>query len=68
MEQHKKDKIYWGFLDEYNQITVVRYKSDKQIEITENMPFCRGIFEPCTCIDKVDAYRKFKEKLDSEAN
>jgi len=63
-----KDKIYWGFLDEYNQITVVKYKNDQQIEVAENMPFVRGIFEPCTCIDKIDAYRKFKEKLKEGLN
>ena len=62
------NKIYWAFLDEYNQITVAVYKNDRQIEITESMPWCRGIFEPFTAIDKVDAYRKCKEKLKSEAN
>jgi hypothetical protein len=62
------DKIYWGFLDEYNQITVAVYKNDRQIEITESMPWCRGIFEPVMCVDKVDAYRKFKEKLKEGEN
>lgn len=62
------DKIYWGFLDEYNQITVAEYKSDRQIEITECMPFTVGIFEPFTAIDKVDAYRKCKEKLKEGMN
>lgn len=60
MAKHKLP-IYWGFLDENNQLTVCLYKDDKQIELTENMPFVKGIFDPFHCLNKADAYRKILE-------
>lgn len=63
-----KTNIYWGFLDHYGQITVVKFKSYEQIDITERMPFVVGIFDPFHAIDKVDAYRKCKEKLKEGMN
>jgi len=37
---------YWGYLDDEGVIHVKRYKNDYQLQKCEQMPFCRGIFEP----------------------
>ena len=55
-------KIYFAFLDEHNQITIVRYKSQEQIEICEKMPFVRGIFDAFEAEDQFDARRKILAK------
>lgn len=40
------DKWWWGYLDDQGVIYVKRYKGDWDIQKVEQLPFCRGIFNP----------------------
>jgi hypothetical protein len=56
-----KGHLYWAFLDENEQITICRYKNDRQIELTEEMPFVKGIFNPFYALNRQDAEQKILE-------
>lgn len=54
---------FWGYLDDEGTIHIKKYYTDWDLQKCEQMPFCRGIFEPFTAIDKAHALAKCKEKL-----
>ena len=58
--------LFWGYLDDRGVITVKKYVTDWDIQKVEQLPFCKGIFEPIGCVDAVDAHQKFSERLQLE--
>jgi hypothetical protein len=42
----KNGKWWWGYLDDTGVIRLKPYTGDKIIQNTEQLPFCRGIFDP----------------------
>lgn len=46
MTRLNNGKWWWAYLDDSGVIHVKRYKNDKIIQNTEQLPFCKGIFEP----------------------
>ena len=39
-------KWWWAYLDDTGVVRVKKYTGDKIIQNTEQLPFCRGIFDP----------------------
>lgn len=54
---------YWGYLDDQGVIHVKRYHTDWDLQKCEQMPFCRGIFDPFTAANKREALQKCQDKL-----
>lgn len=54
---------FWGYLDDQGMIHVKHYRSDWDIQKCEQMPFCRGIFEPFEAWDRAEAMNKCRKKL-----
>lgn len=54
---------WWGYLDDRGVIAVKAYVSDWDIQKCEQMPFCRGIFEPFTAWTREEAIQKCRDKL-----
>jgi len=54
---------WWGYLDDRGIITVKPYIHDRIIQNTEQLPFCKGIFDVFEAIDRQDAMRKCHEAL-----
>lgn len=57
---------WWGYLDDQGVIRVLPYTDDAIIQRTEQLPFCRGIFDPFHALSKVDAQKKIMIFLDKE--
>ena len=62
----KKLPIWWGYLDDQGVIHIKRYVSDWDIHKCEQMPFCRGIFEPFTALTHAHARIKISAFLDEQ--
>lgn len=58
---HKKR--FWGYLDDRGVIHIKPYLTDWDIQKCEQMPFCRGIFDPFEAHDKAEAALKCRMKL-----
>lgn len=54
---------WWGYLDDRGVIHVTRYTTDRAIQNCEQMPFCKGIFDPFTAWDYQEARMKCWAKL-----
>ena len=54
---------WWGYLDDQGVIHIKRYYTDWDLQKVEQLPFCKGIFEPFTAINREHALSKCKEKL-----
>jgi len=48
-------KWWYGYLDDLGVIRVKPYRSDKEIQNLEQLPFVRGIFDPMKANSKHDA-------------
>lgn len=59
-------KWWWAYLDDTGVIRIKPYTTDKIIQNTEQLPFCRGIFDPFEAANKLDAERKIIQFLDNE--
>lgn len=42
---------WWGYLDDQGLIHVKKYTTDRAIQNCEQMPFCKGIFDPFLAYD-----------------
>lgn len=60
-------KWWWAYLDDLGVIRVLPYTGDKIIQNTEQLPFCRGIFEPYEAESKLHAQQIIAEFLTLEA-
>lgn len=59
-------KWWWGYLDDLGVVRVKPYTGDKIIQNTEQLPFCRGIFNPFIAENIHDARRKIAAFLTNE--
>jgi hypothetical protein len=59
-------KWFWGYLDDLGVVRVKPYTGDKIIQNTEQLPFCRGIFNPFTAESKHHAQMKIADFLTNE--
>lgn len=57
---------WWGYLDDRGVIHIKKYTGDKAIQNCEQMPFCKGIFDPFEAWDSKDAKIKIKKFLDEQ--
>jgi hypothetical protein len=55
--------LWWGYLDDKGVVRIKRYTTDKAIWNCEQMPFCKGIFDPFPALNYEDAQRKIKQFL-----
>lgn len=60
-------KYWWGYLDDMGVVRVFPYTNDKIIQNTEQLPFCRGIFDVFCAASKHAAQMKIAEFLTEEA-
>lgn len=58
-----KGLLYWGYLDNDGLIHVKRYTTDREIRNYEQLPFCKGIFDPFEAYDINEAKMKCFQKL-----
>lgn len=61
----RNGKWWWGYLDDQGVIKILPYTDDKIIVRTEQLPFCRGIFDPFRAENKLEAQIKIMEYLDN---
>ena len=54
----KSGKYWWAYLDDSGVIHVKPYTGDRIIQNTEQLPFCRGIFDPFLADNKAHAQKK----------
>jgi hypothetical protein len=59
-------KWWWAYLDDCGKIHIKKYTGDRIIQNTEQLPFCKGIFDPFTAINKIDAQRKIAKFLSEQ--
>jgi len=59
-----KPLLWWAYLDDRGIVHIKKYMSDKQLQNCEQMPFCRGIFDPFEAWDREDAKVKIMKFLD----
>ena len=59
-------KWFWGYLDDLGIVRVKPYTGDKIIQNTEQLPFCKGIFDPFTADNIHHARQKIAEFLTKE--
>ena len=59
-------KWWWAYLDDTGVVRVLPYTTDKIIQNTEQLPFCKGIFDPFTALSKQHAQQKISEFLTEE--
>lgn len=57
-------KRYWAYLDDTGLIRIKPYTTDRIIQNTEQLPFCKGIFDPFLAENMLDARRKIMQFLD----
>lgn len=55
--------LWWGYLDDRGVIHVKRYTNDRVIQNCEQLPFCKGIFDPFEACNLQEAYKMCHEKL-----
>ena len=58
--------LWWAYLDDLGVVRIQKYTNDRIIQNTEQLPFCKGIFDPFEAIDKQDAYKKIAKFLDEQ--
>lgn len=61
-------ELYWGYLDDSGVIHVKQYVDDKTIQNYEQLPFCKGIFDPFYAKSLHQAQQKIMKFLDSESH
>lgn len=59
---------WWAYLDEDGAIHVRKYTTDWEIQKVEQLPFCRGIFEPFKAKSKHEAQMKIAKWLTEQQN
>lgn len=59
-------KWWWGYLDDQGVIRVLPYTDDAIIVRTEQLPFCRGIFDPFKADTKTQAQLMIASWLDEQ--
>lgn len=59
-------KWWWAYLDDQGVIKILPYTDDAIIQRTEQLPFCKGIFEPFKANDRIVAQRKIMIFLDEQ--
>ncbi len=59
-------KWWWGYLDDRGVITVKQYVSDWEIQKVEQLPFCKGIFEPMKANSKHEAQMMIAKWLNEQ--
>jgi hypothetical protein len=59
-------KWWWAYLDDGGVIRIQKYISDWEIQKVEQLPFCRGIFDPFPARSKNEAKLILKEWLDEQ--
>ena len=57
---------WWAYLDDTGVIRIKKYTTDKAIQNCEQMPFCKGIFDPFEAWGYEDAKRKIAKFLDEQ--
>ncbi len=57
---------WWAYLDDQGKVHIKKYISDRQIQNCEQLPFCKGIFEPFEAYGYEDAHRKIAVFLSKE--
>lgn len=60
-------KWWWAYLDDTGCVRVLPYTDDKIIQNTEQLPFCRGIFDVFHAESKHEAQMKIASYLTDEA-
>lgn len=60
-------KWWWGYIDDQGVIKILPYTDDAIIVRTEQLPFCKGIFDPFFAVDKVNAHMKVAQFLDEQS-
>ena len=60
----KIKNLFWGYVDDEGVVHVKRYTDDRTIRNYEQMPFCKGIFDPYEARDfahaKLLAFAKYR--------
>ena len=64
----KKLPLWWGYLDDTGVIRIKKYTTDKAIQNCEQMPFCKGIFNPFEARDYLHAQQLVIEFLNEQQN
>lgn len=62
----RKFSLWWAYLDDQGVIRIKKYTDDKAIQNCEQMPFCRGIFDPFQARDYQEAQIKIMRFLDDQ--
>lgn len=57
------NKMWWAYLDDTGTIRVLPYTGDRIIQNTEQLPFCKGIFDPFRAATKHEAQMKIASWL-----
>jgi hypothetical protein len=58
---------WWAYLDDTGKIRVKKYTTDKAIQNCEQLPFCKGIFDPFEAADYNHACKKIMMFLDEQS-
>jgi hypothetical protein len=61
-----KKPLWWAYLDDSGKIHVKRYTTDRAIQNCEQMPFCKGIFDPFYADNLHKAQLKIAAFLDEQ--
>jgi len=59
-------KWWWAYLDDTGKIHIKPYTDDAIIVRTEQLPFCKGIFDPFFANDRIEAQQKIMMFLDEQ--
>lgn len=59
-------KWWWAYLDDTGAIHIKPYRGDRIIQNTEQLPFCKGIFDPFTAASREHAKQKIMRFLDEQ--
>lgn len=59
-------KWWWGYIDDRGVITIKPYTNDHDIFKVEQLPFCKGIFDPFFSNSKSEAYQAIADFLDEQ--
>lgn len=58
--------LWWAYIDDSGVIRIKKYTTDKAIQNCEQLPFCKGIFDPFTALNYDDAKQKIMRFLSEQ--
>jgi hypothetical protein len=58
--------LWWAWLGDDGVIHIQKYTNDRKIQNIEQLPLCKGIFEPFEAVDYDHAKKKIQIFLDEQ--